>query len=69
MAGVSFCLDICLDHGMGVCADVLDAEKAAGKSSGLVQVMRSEVSKHSCLLMMLFMRATKSGTSRGCCWV
>lgn len=38
MANVSFCLDICLDHGMGVCAKALDKEKAEGKGPGLVSV-------------------------------
>ena len=37
MAGVRFCLDICLDHGYGICAAELDREKAAGVSLGLVQ--------------------------------
>ena len=30
MAGLDFCLDLCLDHARGVCASALDAEKAAG---------------------------------------
>lgn len=30
MAGLDFCLDLCLDHARGVCAAALDAEKAAG---------------------------------------
>lgn len=38
MANVSFCVDICLDHAMGVCAKALDAEKAAGTGPGLVSV-------------------------------
>jgi len=38
IANVSFCLDICLDHSMGVCASLLDAEKAAGTGPGLVSV-------------------------------
>ena len=38
VANVSFCLDICLDHGMGVCAKALDLEKAAGTGPGLVSV-------------------------------
>ena len=38
MANVSFCLDICLDHAMGVCAQALDQEKAEGKGPGLVSV-------------------------------
>ena len=37
MAGVRFCLDVCLDHGYGICAAELDAERAAGVSPGLVQ--------------------------------
>jgi hypothetical protein len=38
IANVSFCLDICLDHAMGVCADALDAEKKAGTGPGLVSI-------------------------------
>jgi hypothetical protein len=30
MAGLDFCLDLCLDHAAGVCAAALDADKAAG---------------------------------------
>jgi hypothetical protein len=30
MAGLDFCLDLCLDHAEGVCAAALDADKAAG---------------------------------------
>ena len=30
MAGLDFCLDLCLDHAEGVCAKALDKEKAAG---------------------------------------
>lgn len=30
MAGLDFCLDLCLDHARGVCANALDADKAAG---------------------------------------
>jgi hypothetical protein len=37
MAGVRFCLDICLDHARGVCAAALDKEKVAG-GIGHVQV-------------------------------
>merc|ERR1711907_129474 len=37
MAGVRFCLDICLDHARGVCAKALDKEKEEG-GLGHVQV-------------------------------
>ena len=30
MAGLDFCLDLCLDHALGVCAQQLDQEKARG---------------------------------------
>ena len=30
MAGLDFCLDLCLDHALGVCAQALDEEKARG---------------------------------------
>ena len=30
MAGLQWCLDLCLDHALGVCAQALDEEKAAG---------------------------------------
>ena len=38
IANVSFCLDICLDHAMGVCAKALDKEKAAGTGPGVVSI-------------------------------
>ena len=38
MAGVRFCLDICLDHARGVCAAALDKEKEQGSGPGHVQV-------------------------------
>ena len=37
MAGLDFCLDLCLDHARAVCADALDAEKAAG-GRGVVDI-------------------------------
>ena len=38
LAGVRFCLDICLDHARGVCAEALDIEKEQGTGPGHVQL-------------------------------